>query len=174
MNSKPKRPRALSQYNRQLVQIIDKYSEETGYKTVDLSAVAVWARAKGLLDLPPVDVNKILAKALARASREEYIEDENGEPVRRRHAYKVSGGDKQQRFWFKMEDGTPEQMKMSGQQRRKGVVDDVQQVVRDLTFYNKHYNPGEPIEFDWNINLDLADRAESSEYSDTPPPDDGE
>lgn len=174
MSEKRKRCRSTSQYQRQLLNVIDRYIEATGQTTVDLAAVVMWGRANGELDLPTIDINKILVRALSRASREEYIADENGEPVRRRHAFKVKEGDKQQTFWFKMEDGTRDQMRISGQQRRKGVVADVFQVVRDINYYNKHYNSGEPLEFDWNINLDIAEKAESAEYDDTPPDDEDE
>jgi len=151
VNEKRKRCRPPSQYNRQLLDVIDLYCRETGSTTVDLAAVVVWARANNHLDLPRVDINKILARALARASRQEYIEDENGEPVRRRHAYKVQEGEKQLTFWFKMEDGTPDQMKLSTQQRRKGIASDVFQADRDVKYYNVHYNPGDPIVPDWDF-----------------------
>jgi len=71
-----------------------------------------------------------------------------------------------------MEDGTPDQMKLSSQQRRKGIAADVFQADRDLKYYNTHYNPGDPIEADWNFNSDVLERQQPGEYDDTPPDED--
>jgi hypothetical protein len=172
MKDKRKRSWQMSAYNQQLLDVVDLYSRETGITTVDLALVAQWGKDNGHLDLPTLDINKILARSLARACRQEYIKDENGEPVRRRLAYKVKV-EKQHVFrWFKMEQATREQMQISGQLRRKGVVADVSQIVRDTNYFNKNHNPGEPIEYDWNINLDMAEKSESGDYDDTPPEED--
>jgi hypothetical protein len=161
-----------SQYQKQLLDVIDLYIDETGHTSIDLGEVVQWARANGHLELPAVDINKILTRALARVSRNDHVEDENGEPVRRRHAYKIRQGDIQLTFWFRMEDGTPDQMRLSMQQRRKGIAADVFQAERDVKYYNAHYNPGDPIPRDWNFNADVSEREHSSEYDDTPPEED--
>lgn len=161
--------RSKTQWVRDRLAIIDKYSEATGQKNVDLRDAASWAHRNGLMDLQPVDVIKRLAKELASASRQDYIEDENGEPVRLRHAVKIIEGEKQFTFWFLMKDATPEQMRLTAQARRRGALSDVMQIERDLRYYNKHFNPGDPIQMSFNYDPDVAEHFMPTEYPDTPP-----
>lgn len=167
----PKRPRRLSAYTRQLLAIVDQYMVETGDASPDLYDVAQWARAHGIMDSPQVDVVRIMARALARACRQDYIEDENGEPVRRRHAVKETRGDRQLTLWPKMEDMTPENFRLSLTSRRNGTVQDALQIERDKRYFNNHYNPGDAIELDFNLNLDIEEHFMPGDYPDEPPPD---
>jgi hypothetical protein len=41
-----------------------------------------------------------------------------------------------------------------------------------VKYYNKNYNPGDPIVPDWDFNADVAEREQSGEYDDTPPDED--
>jgi hypothetical protein len=164
-----KKPRPLSTYTRQLLGIVDQYVEATGDSEPDLYEVARWASNNGLLDIPPIDVIRVMARALARACRQDYIEDENGEPVRHRHAVKEKRGDKQLTLWPKMENMTPEKMRVSLQSRRNGTLQDALQIERDKRYFNSHHNPGDPIEMDFNLNPDIEEHFLPSEYPDSPP-----
>jgi len=172
MKVNKKHGRSPSQYTKELLAIIDLYVEETGDKAYDLHHVAAWAHRKGLFDPQPHDVIKQFAKELARAARQDFIVDENGEPVRQRHAVTIDRGGKQLTFWFKMEDATPANMRLSAQARRRGALADVLQIVRDIKYYNKKYNPGDPIQLDFNYNKDIEERQQPTEYPDAPPADD--
>jgi len=74
------------------------------------------------------------------------------------HRYPVQRGEKQLTFWVKIENATPENMKLSLQGRRNGARDDVLQAERDRRYFNVHYNPGDPIKISWNVDLDVAER----------------
>ncbi len=169
MIPKPKKPRHLSTYTRQLLGIVDQYVDATGDASPDLYNAARWAHANGLLDTPTIDVIRVMARALARACRQDYIEDENGEPVRRRHAVREARGDKQLTLWPKMEDITPEKFRVSLTSRRNGTVQDALQIERDKRYYNKHYNPGNAIEMDFNLTHDIEEHFMPTDYPDTPP-----
>lgn len=167
-----KKPRQLSTYTKQLLAIVDKYTAATGDTEPDLRTVARWAHAQGLMDTPPVDVIRLMARALARACRQDFIVDENGEPVRRRHAIRESRGDQQLTLWPKMETMTPEKFRVSLTSRRNATVQDALQIERDKRYFNNHYNPGDPIEMDYNLNPDVEEYFLPSEYPDTPPEED--
>jgi hypothetical protein len=168
--SEKKRPRLLSWYTKQLLGVIDQYTAETGDKLPDLHEVAAWGYGKRIIEPPQRDVIKQLARDLARAARQDYIEDENGEPVRRRFSYKEPRGDVQLTFWFKMEDGTPERMRRSAQGRRNGTLMDILQLDRDLRYYNKHHNPGDPIQLSFNFDPDVEEHRLPPDYPQGPPP----
>jgi hypothetical protein len=169
MKSSKKQGRSPSQYVKQRLAIVDQYIEETGDKTPDLHYVAAWAYRKGLFDPQPHDVIKQFARELSRACRQDFVEDENGEPVRQRHAVTLDRGGKQLTFWFKMEDATRENMRLSAQARRRGSLADVLQIVRDVTYYNRKYNPGDPLQLDFDFNKDIEERQQPTEYPDAPP-----
>ena len=106
--------------------------------------------------------------------REDYIEDEQGEPVRNRHAYKTDKGPEQKVMWFLMEEATPEKMRLSAGWRRRGLQAGCFQLDRDLNYFNKNYNPGEPLEVSYDFSQDVVERQEHGEYDDTPPEDEFE
>jgi hypothetical protein len=167
-----KKPRVATSYNRRLLELIDRYIKESGEDNPDYHYVAAWAHRKGLLAPRQRDVVRQIAQDLARASNQDYITNEKGEPVRHRLSYKETRGDKQLRFWFKMEGGTPEKMRLNASDRRNGAVMDVLQIVRDLNYFNENYNPGDPIQMDFDFTKDIADHEQPTEYEDSPPEED--
>lgn len=168
---KPKKPHRLSNYTKALLRIVDEFKKETGDVEPDLNDVAVWAHTQGLMDLPKVDPFRQMARTLARACRQDYFVDENGEPVRRRHAVKEKRGYKQLTFWPNMEDMTPAKLRTSLTCRRKGSGQDILQIERDRRYFNKNFNPGDPIEMDYDFNKDVEEHFMPTDYPDAPPPD---
>jgi hypothetical protein len=171
MISNRKKPTGLSRYTRELLQIVDRYVEETGDKEPDLRDAARWAHAEGLLETPSIDVIRVMARALARACRQDYIVDENGEPVRRRHAVREERGQEQMTLWPKIEDMSPQKMRKSLQVRKQGTLQDALQIERDRRYFNTHYNPGDPIPMDYNLNPDIEEHFLPSVYPEKPPED---
>lgn len=172
MSKQKQKPRQSSEYVKQMMDIIDQYVEETGETLYDLHEVAAWAHRKKKLEPRPRNIIIDLAKQLAAASRQDYVKDANGESVRQRHAVRKKINGEQMTFWFMMEDGTPEDMRLSAQNRRRGALADVLQIDRDIRYYNKNYNPGDPIQLDFNYNKDIEERQLPTEYPDSPPVED--
>ena len=106
------------------------------------------------------------SRDLGRALSKEYIEDENGEPVRRRHSYTT---ETQLTLWKVIDDLTPDEMRVSYQITRRRVGGEVFQKQRGIDYYNKNINPGDPIETSWNYDADIEDRKMPDEYPDQPP-----
>jgi hypothetical protein len=71
-----------------------------------------------------------------------------------------------------MEDMVPAEIRRSLTSRRTGTGQDILQIERDRRFYNKHYNPGDPIELDYNFNTDVEEHFLPTDYPDAPPPED--
>src|SRR5262245_23336122 len=171
MIGKPKKPHQLPNYTRSLLAIVDEYNADENDKEPDLYQVAKWAHAKGLMDLPEVDPHRVMARNLARACRQDYVIDENGEPVRKRHAVREESGDIQRTLWPNMEDIVQATMRASLNSRRKGFAEDVLQIERDRRSFNKNYNPIDPIEIDYNFNKDVEEHFMPTDYPDEPPAD---
>lgn len=165
-----KKIRKPSEYTKAVLALVDEYAEETGDDSGDLNKAAQWMYDNNRFDPPQYDPVKLIAKKLATACRQDYFENENGEPVRRRHAYSITGRDNQKTFsWFKIEDATPEKMRLSAHGRRNGTLMDLLQLVRDVDYFNKNYNPGDSIEVDANFTSDIAELRMPDEYPDSPP-----
>jgi hypothetical protein len=164
----------MSEATKDKLRLIDEYEKSTGDKSGNLMLVAHWAHKEGKFPPPAYNPVKLIAKSLATACRQDYIDTEKG-PVRRRHAYIPKGDPNQKTFsWFKIEDATPEKMKLSSQGRRNGTLLDLLQLVRDLDYYNDNYNPGDPIEVDPDFTPDIEELRMPPEYPDSPPDDSGD
>ncbi|HZZ28837.1 MAG TPA: hypothetical protein VFE46_12615 [Pirellulales bacterium] len=174
MISHPKKPRGMSKRTRDLLAIVDDYSKSTGDLEPNLYKVAKLAIESGQMGQPKVDPVRVAARILATACRQDYVEDENGEPVRRRHAIKIEAGAEQLTLWPKMENMTPGKFRVSLTSRRNGTVQDSLQTERDRRYFNKHYNPGDPIEIEWNLTADIEEHFMPTDYPDTPPEQDGQ
>jgi hypothetical protein len=166
-----KKMRKKSEYTRRVLALIDEYEATTGDKSGDLIKAARWLMQQGKFDPPEIDPVKAIAKRLAIACRQDYIENENGEPVRRRHVYAAKTGGQKFFSWFRIEDATPEKMRMSVQHRRTGTLLDILQLVRDVDYYNDFYNPGEPIPVDVNFEPDVIELRLPRDYPDERPDD---
>jgi hypothetical protein len=171
MSSKKPRKKTSTSYAKHLQEFINQYIDETGNQTIDMRHVAAWALRKGLWEPQPEDNIKRLARDLSRAARQDYIEDDDSQPVRRLHAFKIKQGDVQLTFWVTIEDASPAQMRNASQWRRNGILADCIQVDRDLRHYNKHFNPGDPISVELNFGKDVEEKRQPGEYKDSPPPD---
>jgi hypothetical protein len=174
MSTKRKKPRQLSSYVKHLWDIAQMFIKETGADPgcLDTNALAFWAYKKKHLEPQQRDVIKQLAREFSRAFRQQYIVDENGEPVRRVHAYRERRGDVQNTFWFMMEEATPQKMRLSAGARRRGALSDVMQIYRDLKYFNKNHNAGDPVGMSFNFDMDIAEKELPTEYPEEAPPED--
>ena len=63
------------------------------------------------------------------------------------------------------------QMHESKTMRRNTLAGGAIQLFRDLEYYNKNHNPGEPLGFDPDFTNDIEERGQPGDYDDTPPSD---
>ncbi len=159
----------MSEATKEKLRLIDEYEKATGDKSGNLILVARWAHREGRIPLPTVDPIKLIAKGLANACRQDYLDTDMG-PVRHRHAYIPKGNPDQKMLfsWFKIEDATPEKMRLSAQGRRNGTLQDLLQLVRDLDYFNVKYNPGDPIMVDPDFTPDIEEMRMPPEYPEGP------
>ena len=163
----------VSSYYRRLQAIMHQFHDETGIKDIDIEKALLWGEEKGLISPPQLDPRQKLKRDMAAALRDEMIVDENGESVRRVHAYRVNAGEKQLVLWGYIEDMNPQKWRASMSHRRRGYRAGILQCDRDNQYWNKHHNPGDQIEFDWNFNPDVQESRMPTEYPDAPPEGDG-
>jgi hypothetical protein len=161
----PKKRTCTTKYDREIQKLFDQFVEETGNR--DIEAFLDWAEPKGAYKVSKMRVRRQFARDVAQALSKDYIEGETGQPVRRRHCYRTPT---QLTLWKKIEDLTRDEMGVSYQITRGRVGGQVFQKQRDIDYFNRHYNPGDPIETSWNYDKDLDDRNMPTDYPDEPPP----
>ena len=146
-----------------------KYTAETGNRVVDMFALAAWAYEKGLIDPPRTNPVREIARMLSRAARQECFEDETGNVVRSTQAYRIKQDGRQLTFWVEIGEATPHQIKMSATQKRNLAIQICSQTERDVSYYNKHHNPGEQLLMDWDLRKDVDENSQPTEWPDSPP-----
>ena len=154
-----------------LREVLDDYMKDQGFGPVDFNAVYHWAIRKKRWEPPEKAQVKIFKEEMARAAREDYYTDRQGREVRRKHAVVIKEGEKQLSLWADIATAPPEHIRLSLQQRRRGILGDVTQLKTDMDSYNENNNPApeKPIQLSFNFDEDLAEAAHGSTYSDTPP-----
>jgi hypothetical protein len=94
--------------------------------------------------------------------------------VRKKQAIVIKEDDKQRSLWADMESAPPGHMKLSLQQRRRGVQGDVKQLKTDRDSSNENNNPGPPSQMSFKFDEALQERGAEGTDTDEPPEDDEE
>lgn len=164
MTVRKKSPQTTS-YDRKIQKLVARFEQETGAKAVDLDDFVLWAEQQGEFKVTMGQMRKKFARDVARALSKEYIENENGEPVRRRQPFRT---ETQLTLWKIIDDMSPDEMRVSYQITRSRVGGEVFQKQRDIDYYNKNINPGDPIETSWDYDSDINDRKHPTDYTPEP------
>jgi hypothetical protein len=149
--------------------LLNDYMAAHGEGPIDLNDVFRWARQHKLWEPPAAKMISIFKREMARAAREEYYTDPQGRKVRKKHAVVFTKDEKQQSLWDDITTATPNHMKMSLQQRRRGALGEVVQTKTDMDSYNDNNRYGAEIQMSFNFDEDLAELAQPAEYPEAPP-----
>jgi len=148
---------AHSGYYEMLQHYADEYFEETGKEEATSMELAVWA-VKTFRWEPPSDL--VLRKCredFSRAMREQHIKDDQGQPVRAKHAARRIVDQKQRTFWADIRRAPRAHMLTAFQQRREQIVGDCRQLDRDAAYYNKLHPENEPIQLVFDFTEDVEE-----------------
>lgn len=144
-------------YAHELQAIANRYRESGETWPATAKQIAAWAIRNRLWLPQPDSMLAELAEDLARAMREEYITDEQGRSVRRKHAARTVRDGKQLVLWADIQTATREHMEIAFQQRRQQIVGDCRQLKVDADSYNDNANPGRPINLVFDFRNDLEE-----------------
>jgi hypothetical protein len=160
-------------------EVVNEYIREHGDAPVSMTTVAEWALRTRRMAAPRGNIVKMLARQLAEAAREEYYTDPQGRRVRTKHPVRqnavVDGKEVQQRLWAGIESASPDHMRVSFQQRRRGILMDNLQLSTDAESWNdnqrKRWN-AKPIQLSLDYTMDVEELRESTDYPEARPDDD--
>ena len=145
-----------------LQELVEKYRQEEDVDSVNLDDAAIWMIRNNHWQPQLKSQKNILKAELRTALREEYIYDQQGRRVRKKHAQRKyiiteDGKHKQLALWHDIETASRTEMQACSQQRRQGVVMDCHQLKTDVDSYNENYNKSVHIQLMWDFTDDLAD-----------------
>jgi hypothetical protein len=149
--------------------ITNRHLATHGGGAVDPDDVFKWAQEQGLWEPPQKTERQMFREEFARANREETILDAQGREVRRKHAViKIKNG-QQQVLWADLTDAPEPHMRLSFQQRRRGIGGDVKKLKDDIDSWNDNNAEKKTIQMSFNFDADHADDQHPGEYDDNPP-----
>ena len=146
--------------------IYNDYRSEHPYEVeVDPDDVAAWAIRNDHWYPKPRNLRKQCASELTEALREDFEEDPQGRRVRKNHAVRSKTADgKQQVLWADIKEASPQHMRTSLQQRRRGVLSDCAQLKRDTDSYNENNDHGVSIPMTYDFSEDLFEMEAPEDY----------
>jgi len=156
-------------YQTAMCELFREYLEFHGCESACLDDIYHWALTTGRWEPPQRTARDQFRREMAQSLSMERIVDPQGRPVRRNHAAKegIAGG---QRFlWADLISATPDHMQKSLQQRRHRLVAMAIRHKNDTDSYNDNNIHGAQLEFDYNIQLDIEEHFQPSDYPDERP-----
>jgi len=158
-----------------LQDIVNDYIDDGQPWPADRRTIAAWAVSKKKWQPQPKSLIDRCAQDLAEAMRLEMEVDPQGRTVRAKHCAIVTEQDEegqkhQKTLWFDRETATPELMRLSLQQRRKGILGDCKQIALDRDSYNDNNQHGAVVQISLNFEPDLAELQHDTEYNPPAPP----
>lgn len=166
---KQKNQRIRKTKREQLQQIIADYTHEHGDVPWDHHDVARWAISKERWKKSPMSLERMCARELSQAAREEYYTDPQGRRARAKHACRIGNADGTQTYlWADIRTAQPDHMRMSLQQRRMSTVGDLKQLKTDQESYNDNNVHGARIQLSFDFTEDLAELEHPTDYPDAP------
>lgn len=144
-------------YTEQLHRIVGEYMDSGEPWPATSRQIAAWGLERELWAPQRSGLIDQLADQLARAMREEYINDPQGRTVRAKHATRIKQDGEQLTFWADIRSADPGHMQIAFQQRRQQIVGDCRQLKTDVDSYNDNANPGTPIQLVLDFTADVAE-----------------
>lgn len=168
MSTKRRKAREdAARYERDIEKMISAYVAATGDNDWNRMKVAAWAIKNGLWEQQRLNAVKELAKTISRVAGKATFTDEDGNTVRKYHSWRL--GEDQPMLWSAMDKITVENMTYSINARRDKLVGGALRAIIDSEYFNKHHNPGDPIEFETDLTKDVNEKRQPTLYDDVPP-----
>jgi hypothetical protein len=144
-------------YSEQMKRIVGQYVESGAPWPASARAIAAWAIREELWKPHPESLIGQCAEQIARAMREEYIQDPQGRTVRAKHAATILQSGKQQTLWADIRTASRQHMEIAFQQRRQQIVGDCRQLNMDVESFNRNRCPNSPIQMVFDFTRDLLE-----------------
>lgn len=147
----------MSDYSKQLQMIVADYQKSKQPWPARAADIARWAINNRKFDLRTPTLEKICAREISQAMREEYITDSKGRRVRAKHPAKANRNGEQMMLWDDIRTASRSHMEMSFQLRRNHIVAECKQVKSDVDSYNDAHSSEQPIQMIMDFTEDVEE-----------------
>jgi hypothetical protein len=149
-------------FNEQLVRIVEDYRAAGQAWPATREQIAEWAVANDRYQLTRGMAVSQCSEKLSRAMGLEHIRDSKGRSVRKYYAARIR---ESRQLVMKWDDLNAERpfMEVAAANRRNQVLGQCWQLKNDIDSYNERRCPDEPIQIDFNFNVDLEELSQLNE-----------
>ena len=146
----------MATFNEQLVRIVEDYREAGQAWPASREEIAEWAVANDRYKLTRGMAVSQCAERISRAMGLEHVKDKKGRSVRKYYAARLRENGQLVMKWDDWNAKRPF-MEMAAANRRNHVLGQCWQLKRDIDSYNERHCPHDPIQLDFDFNVDLEE-----------------
>jgi hypothetical protein len=154
----------------QLQIAVRDYMRERGINEVDPDELTAWAIENDRIGDDVRDFFRRAKKDLIQAMRDQHQIDRQGREVRKMIAIRYKENHVQKSLWMDLFEARPKRAHTAMSQQRRAIVAYCRKHRQTVESYNDNNIHGAQLPlFDYNINLDLAEEQQPTEYPDEKP-----
>lgn len=146
----------MATFNEQLVRIVEDYRAAGQPWPATAEQMAEWAVAQERFQITRGMAISQCKEKIARAMRLEHVIDKKGRSVRRYYAARLRENGQLSIKWDDLNAERPF-MEVSAANRRNQILGECRQLKSDVDSYNERRCPDQPIQTDFNFNVDLEE-----------------
>jgi hypothetical protein len=148
----------MANLSEQLIRIVEDYRAEGNPWPATREQIAEWAVARERYQLTRGMAVSQCAERLSRAMGLEHVKDNKGRSVRKYYAARVRENGQLVMKWDDLNAERPF-MEVAAANRRNQVLGQCWQLKNDMDSYSERKCPSNPIQIDFNFNVDLEELA---------------
>ena len=146
----------MAAFNEQLLRIVEDYRAAGEPWPATREQMAEWAVANDRYELTRGMAVSQCAEKISRAMGLEHVKDNQGRSVRKYYAARVRENEQLVMKWDDLNADRPF-MEVAAANRRNQVLGQCWQLKNDIDSYNERRCPDQPIQMDFNFNVDLEE-----------------
>ena len=148
----------MADFSEQLIRIVEDYRAEGNPWPASREQIAEWAVAHERYQLTRGMAVSQCAEKLSRAMGLEHVKDSKGRSVRKYYAARIRENGQLVMKWDDLNAERPF-MEVAAANRRNQVLGQCWQLKNDMDSYSERRCPDQPIQIDFNFNVDLEELA---------------
>jgi hypothetical protein len=148
--------RDMTAFNDQLLKIVEDYRAAGGSWPATREQIAEWAVAHDRYELTRGMAVSQCAERISRAMGLDHVRDKKGRSVRKYYAARIRENGQLVMKWDDLNANRPF-MEVAAANRRNQVLGQCSQLKNDIDSYNERRCPDNPIQMDFNFNIDLEE-----------------
>jgi hypothetical protein len=154
----------MANLNEQLLRIVEDYRAAGQPWPATREQVAEWAVANEKYQLTRGMAVRQCAERIAKAMRLEHVKDPKGRSVRKYYSARILEDGQLKMKWDDWDAERPF-MEVSTANRRNQILGECRQLKSDVDSYNERRCPENPLQTDFNFNVDLEELEQLDEVA---------